>query len=1285
MSSLALLLALVPQGYEAFPPTPFDRVIPLVIDEQDPVLAGHGRAERVTYKAEFSGTLHLWTKSAGELDLFLRVETPSGALVKEDDDSGGGKTPYVRLEVQAGRELVVVTAVAQGEGQGASELCAIAAPETAETRTAAAAVEAALGEIKRLGKAGDLDAARTCAQQSLRDCLAVPGARSSELMSAKAWDLGFETDALGELQLTLAAWEPVLTQRRRTLPGAHPDLQAVRFNVALTLASLGDHERGRALLEQVHEVLAQQLPEEHLDLQRVRQSLALTLKALGELPTARALEQRVLDSYSRTLPDEHRDLQRARQNLAGTLQEQGQLDAAHALFERVHAVYSRTLPAEHHDLQLARLSLAGTTGARGDLHGARALGEGALEIFTRTLPEGHPDLELALANLAATLSALGELQAARTLEERVLEALARDLPEEHRHLQAARSNLALTLRDLGDFEAARALQERALEVLSRTLPEEHPDLQAARQNLAETLLALGDPASARLLLQRVLEVSSRTLPDSHPDLQAARLGLAGTLAALGDLRAARALEEQALAAFSQTLPDEHPDLQAARLNLAATLRALGELQGARALLETVLEVRSRTLPADHPELQSARQNLALNLHWEAARAAFEPGGDEQRAGAAERARQRSCELLRERSLAQARSARDVRLDVPGREAEARCESLAAGLGITLSVALGRNGSPACAGLQSAAFAYSESTRNAAVSSSALGRRATRSEEYAAARAQLRHATEELARRVQGGTDGEGYRTALAARQAAEAALLELGRRAAPRRATSLEIDVETLSAALEPGAAAIAYRGYVRHEVEWQQDPGVQGRHVPKATSVESLCAFLVRRDAAANGPDAAATLMLLDLGPAGVIREAAHAWRAAIGADSARGLAPEASAADRARERGVELRKLVLDPLLARLGAARHIVVVGDDVLQLVPLEALPLDELPGDPSGARGPQRESRAAPTGAATATPGAAPAALVGDRYRVELRATLAELLDAPLPFAGAQTLCVVGGVSYNSEPLQLEAEEPAALETSTQLGERGVGLLRGTIWERGFEPLPYTGQEARGIEALYSESFDEQGQALLLDKRKASRSALQELAPRARWLHIATHGWFAPTSIRSWEDRDPVDAQSGLALRLSGEETVKGMSPMLLCGLALAGANLPEDALGRLPGLVTADELSTLDLSNCELAVLSACDTARGEMRRAGQGVASLQKALQIAGARSVITSLWKVPDEATKELMLDFYRRVWVEKKPKWQALWEAKTRLREAQDERGQPKYALRDWAAWVLTGEPE
>jgi CHAT domain-containing protein len=90
------------------------------------------------------------------------------------------------------------------------------------------------------------------------------------------------------------------------------------------------------------------------------------------------------------------------------------------------------------------------------------------------------------------------------------------------------------------------------------------------------------------------------------------------------------------------------------------------------------------------------------------------------------------------------------------------------------------------------------------------------------------------------------------------------------------------------------------------------------------------------------------------------------------------------------------------------------------------------------------------------------------------------------------------------------------------------------------------------------------------------------------------------------------------------------------------------------------------------------------LRRAGQGVASLQSALHMAGARSVVTSLWKVPDEATRELMVDFYRRLWVDGEPKAQALWKAKMRLRGAVDEAGRPRYRTRDWAGWVLTGDP-
>ena len=111
------------------------------------------------------------------------------------------------------------------------------------------------------------------------------------------------------------------------------------------------------------------------------------------------------------------------------------------------------------------------------------------------------------------------------------------------------------------------------------------------------------------------------------------------------------------------------------------------------------------------------------------------------------------------------------------------------------------------------------------------------------------------------------------------------------------------------------------------------------------------------------------------------------------------------------------------------------------------------------------------------------------------------------------------------------------------------------------------------------------------------------------------------------------------------------------------------------GILTAEELTSLDLSSCELAVLSACETNVG-IRRAGQGIQSLQTALHAAGARAAITSLWKVDDAATRQLMEFFYMYLWRKNLPVGEALWRAKKDLRRS----GQP---LMNWSGWVLSGE--
>jgi CHAT domain-containing protein len=139
------------------------------------------------------------------------------------------------------------------------------------------------------------------------------------------------------------------------------------------------------------------------------------------------------------------------------------------------------------------------------------------------------------------------------------------------------------------------------------------------------------------------------------------------------------------------------------------------------------------------------------------------------------------------------------------------------------------------------------------------------------------------------------------------------------------------------------------------------------------------------------------------------------------------------------------------------------------------------------------------------------------------------------------------------------------------------------------------------------------------------------------------------------------------------------NPLLRSGLALAGANTWSRA-GLLPaeaedGILTAEDVSGLDLLATELVVLSACETGLGEVR-VGEGVFGLRRAFILAGTKSLIMSLWKVPDQQTQELMGDFYRRI-LSGQPRADALREAQLAMKARYP---QPYY----WGAFICQGDP-
>ncbi|HKB14636.1 MAG TPA: tetratricopeptide repeat protein, partial [Planctomycetota bacterium] len=327
---IVLLAPLVAR--ESRPGAPGGNSIPLEIATSDSVLTGHGPSKSVPYTVSSSGTLHVWAISEA-LDPFLRVESAEGVLLGEDDNGGGGKTPYLALEVVKSATLRVTVASAGATGSGRADLDLRESPETAQTRAAAEAAQESLKAADALREKGDLDGAREKVRGTLESLEGVPGVGESAAATNAFWEIGLRAYALGDLRTAFAAWGRVRDYREEFLPPDHPYLQAARQNLALATKALGDLPGARALEERVLEVRSRALPDDHPDLQAARQNLAATLNDLGDLPGARALEEKVLEVLSRTLPDEHPALQRARQNLAVTIKSLGDLPGARALEE----------------------------------------------------------------------------------------------------------------------------------------------------------------------------------------------------------------------------------------------------------------------------------------------------------------------------------------------------------------------------------------------------------------------------------------------------------------------------------------------------------------------------------------------------------------------------------------------------------------------------------------------------------------------------------------------------------------------------------------------------------------------------------------------------------------------------------------------------------------------------------------------------------------------------------------------------------------------------------------
>jgi hypothetical protein len=407
-----------------------------------------------------------------------------------------------------------------------------------------------------------------------------------------------------------------------------------------------------------------------------------------------------------------------------------------------------------------------------------------------------------------------------------------------------------------------------------------------------------------------------------------------------------------------------------------------------------------------------------------------------------------------------------------------------------------------------------------------------------------------------------------------------------------------------------------------------------------------------APGRDA---VQVVDLGPAGPIEDAVQAVRATIH--------PESAVLDDRGEPDVEhelhgvlkpLSRLVLEPMLPLIGPARRWIISPDAALWLVPWAALPL------PSSANRPLYAI---------------------ERHPISLVLTGRNLLDAS-GGGRANPSLIMADPNYDSTQLASRPIRMARPPSPDQSLNRAVAPDPQPDSSRLFgmgsvSRLPGTGVEARAIVPhlkVYTGIMP-----TLFTREDALESTLRKY-PSPRVLVLSTHGF-------TFDEPGPRPGPGGRSSSGAGSPRQGSghlpANPLLRCGLLLAGCNKGLKSLhpGDEDGVLTGLEIVGYDLRGTELVVLSACETGLGRVRD-GEGVAGLRQAFQLAGARSVVATLWKVPDAESAALMADFFDEL-AKGQDKAEALRAAQlAQIRQRRKEYGAAHPYF--WGAYTLTGNP-
>ena len=842
---------------------------------------------------------------------------------------------------------------------------------------------------------------------------------------------------------------------------------------------------------------------------------------------------------------------------------------------------------------------------------AITLGTEAIEIRKEVLGINNIEYAKSLNNLAECYSALGDYNEAIRLATEALNITKTIFGLNHPDYAMSLSNIASYYYYLGDFNGAIRLGIEAMEIRKNVLGTNHPDYALSLSNLSTCFSALGNYAVSIQLKKEALNIFKSTIGLDHPYYYTLLHNLSIDYAENRNFNEAIQLENEVLEYRRSTYGTKHPDYAASLNSLAAIYSELGNYSEAIKLETEALNIEKSTLGSNHPSYAQSLSNLSTYY------AAIDNDNEAIRLETEALNIRKS--VFGEEHHLYACSLENLALYslFIGNNNEARQllnDYASIVRKIVLNTFTGLTAEERQMYWNQYSFALNQRLPAYIVHSPIPDAASWLYDNTALFAKGLLLSTElEMVKLIQENGDDkalEMYSKLRSNRLILNAQYLK------PISERQINCDsLEKVSTELERQLVS-----HVKEFGDYTRNLNITWRDVQsKLNGNDIAIEFLSYREKDGEMRYAALTLCKNDTAP---ILMPLFVESELL----------EASREDNTYQNG-KADSLIWEPLIAMLEGKSHVYFSASGMLHNIGIEYLP--------------SMEGK--------------------ECYRLSSTRELAT--HQPGQTIGSATL--YGDIDYDATYASIGTSELSsvsdyAMNTTSNLYR---GRFNYPSMRYGVSPLPGTREEIKEVSALLK-PLGKPCEALT--GTRASEESFKALSgQRKSLLHISTHGFY-------YTDEEANNLNDHLQMMLIGDNGPTNCEDLSLlrCGLCFAGANQTlsgesQPAAGQGDGILNALEIAQTDLRGLDLVVLSACQTALGDIAQ-GEGVFGLQRGFKKAGAKSILMSLWNVDDEVTQLLMTEFYRG-WTSGMSKTAALKNAQSIVKEKYPD---PRY----WAAFIL-----